>query len=121
MISTDALQVSFLSSLTIANEGTSLTIVNEGTSLTIFNEMSSLTIFIKTIVNETTIVLKTNFCKNYRFVFDFSSWFNNETIGFRHEKVNIPKVFRLDIIHKKKTYFLNFRKSKMLSEKSAKF
>ena len=32
MISTDALQVDFLSSLTIINEGLSLTIVNETTS-----------------------------------------------------------------------------------------
>ena len=44
MISTDALQVGFLSSLTIVNEGSLLTIVNEGSSLTIVNEM---TIFIK--------------------------------------------------------------------------
>ena len=42
MISTDALQVGFLSLLTIVNEESSLTIVNEGSSLTIVNEGLSL-------------------------------------------------------------------------------
>jgi len=58
MISTDALQVGFLSSLMIINEGSSLTIVNEGLSLTIVNEGSSLTI-----VNETTNFIKQSFLK----------------------------------------------------------
>ena len=44
MISTYSLQVRFLSSLTIVNEGSSLTIVNEGWSLTIVDEGSSLKI-----------------------------------------------------------------------------
>ena len=48
MISSDALQVGFLSLLTIVNEVSSLTIVNEGSALTILNEGSPLTI-----VNET--------------------------------------------------------------------
>ena len=44
LISTDALEVGFLFSLTIINVGLSLTIINEGSSLTIVNEGSSLTI-----------------------------------------------------------------------------
>ena len=68
MISTDALQVWFLSSLTIinegviVNEGSSLTIVNEGSSLTIANEGLSLMID-----NETTNFIKTSVLKNDRF------------------------------------------------------
>ena len=72
MISTDALQVGFLSSLTIVNELLSLTIVNEGPSLTIVNEGSSLTI-----VNETTNFIKTIVLKNDHFKNDhFSSSFS---------------------------------------------
>ena len=87
MISTDALQVGFLSSLTIINEGLSLTIVNEGSSLTIVNETTN---FIKTTIfkNElikTTIVFKT--------IVSFSIFrrrFHNETIVFlKNENVNI--------------------------------
>ena len=63
MISTDALQVGFLSPPLFVNEGSSLTIVNEGSLLTIVNEGSSLTIvndgLSLTIVNETTNFLKT--------------------------------------------------------------
>ena len=79
MKSTDALQVSFLSSLTIFNERTSLTIVNKESSLTIINkelwlmiinEGLSLTTVNKwsslTIVNKTTIFIKTIVLKNYR-------------------------------------------------------
>ena len=62
MISTDALQVGFLSSLTIVKEGLSSTIVNEGLSLTNVYEGSSLTI-----VNERTSFI------NDSFLFDFSS------------------------------------------------
>ena len=40
MISTDAFQVGFLSSLTIVNEESSLTIVNKGLYSTIVNEYS---------------------------------------------------------------------------------
>ena len=76
MISTDALQVGFLSSLTIVNEGSLLTIVYEGSSLTIIvNETTS---FIKTIVlkndrlknnhfEKTTILKNELFKKNDRF------------------------------------------------------
>ena len=63
MISTDALQVGFLSLLMIVNKGSSLTIVNDSLLLTIVNEGSSLAIVNKgsllTIVNETTIFIKT--------------------------------------------------------------
>ena len=38
MISTDAFQIGFLSSLMILNKGLSLMIVNEGSSLTKINE-----------------------------------------------------------------------------------
>jgi len=103
MKSTHALQDSFLSSLTIVNEGTLLTIVIEGSSLTIANEESSLTIvnepnlrlsltivnewssltivngttiFIKTIVLKTTNFKKRTYEKRSRFVFDFSSSFS---------------------------------------------
>ena len=60
MISTDALQVGFLSSLTIVNERLSLTIVNE------------------------TIVLKTTIFKNEPFkkMIVFRRRFHNETIVF---------------------------------------
>ena len=47
MISTDALQVGFLSSLTIVNEGVVVNNFNEGLSLTIVNETKN---FIKTVV-----------------------------------------------------------------------
>ena len=65
MISTDALQVEFLSSLT---KGSSLTIVNEGSPLTIVNETRN---FIKTIVLKNdrfkNVVLKTTSLKNELF------------------------------------------------------
>ena len=89
MISTDALQVGFLSSLTIVNEGV---VVNEGSSLTIVNEFPSLTI-----VNKTTNFIKTNFLKKRSFLkttVSFSFFrrrFHNETIVFlKIENVNIP-------------------------------
>ena len=76
MISSDDLQVGFLSSLTIVNEGSSLTIVNETTN------------FIKT-----TILKKTNFFKKRSFlktIVSFSIFrrrFHNETIVFlKNEK-----------------------------------
>ena len=62
MISSDDLQVGFLSSLTIVNEGLSLTIDNEGSSLTIVNETTN---FIKT-----NIFFKTSVLKNDRFKSD---------------------------------------------------
>ena len=69
MISTDALQVGFLSLLTIVYEGSSLTIVNKGLSLTIVNKGSSLTIvkegsttnFIKAIVLKNERIEKRSF------------------------------------------------------------
>ena len=88
MISTDALQVGFLSSVTIVNEGLSLTIDKKGSSLTIVNET---TYFIKPIVLKTTIFKKRTFQKNDCFVFGFSRRFHNETIVFlKNENVNIP-------------------------------
>ena len=47
MISTDAIQVDFLSSLTIINEESSLKIINKGSLLMIVSET---TIFIKTTI-----------------------------------------------------------------------
>ena len=78
MISTYALHVGFLSSLTIVNEGVVKTIVNEGSSSTI---VIKTTIFIKTIVLKNdhfkkTTLKKTNVFENDRFVFDFSSSFS---------------------------------------------
>ena len=70
MISTDAFQVSFLSSLTIVNKGSSLKIVNERLSLQIVNETTS---FLKTVVFE-----------NDRFSF-FRRRFHNESIIFFNE------------------------------------
>jgi len=62
MKSTDALQVGFLSLLTIINKGLSLMIVHEGASLTIVNKGLSLTIVNEglwlTIVNKTTSFIK---------------------------------------------------------------
>ena len=85
MVSTDALQVGFLSSLTIVNEGSSLTIVNETTN------------FIKTIVLKTTIFKKTNILKKRSFLKTIISFsilrrrYHNETIVFlKNENVNIP-------------------------------
>ena len=75
MISTDALQVGFLSTLTIVNETTS---------------------FIKTIVLKATIFIKRTFkttivFKNDLLAFDFSSPFYNEIIVFqKKENANIP-------------------------------
>ena len=70
LISTDALEVGFLFSLTIINERLSLTIVNEGSSLTVVSEESSLTIVNEelslTIGNETSFI-KTIVLKNGRF------------------------------------------------------
>ena len=64
MISTDALQVGFLTSFTIVNEGVVVNdIFNEGLSLTIVNDNPSLL----TIVNETTNFKKTIVLKNDRF------------------------------------------------------
>ena len=71
MISTDAFQVGFLSSLTIVNEGLSLTIVNKTTS------------FIKT------IILKNDRFKNDHLKNAFSIFcrrFHNETIVFQKKK-----------------------------------
>jgi len=51
MISTDALQVGFLSSLTIVNKGSSLTIVNETTSF--IKTIVSFLIFCRLFYNET--------------------------------------------------------------------
>ena len=73
MISADALQVGFLSSLMIVNKGSTLTIVNKVSSLTIVNET---TIFIKMIVSFSL----------------FRRRFHNETIVFlKNENVNIPR------------------------------
>ena len=79
MISTDALQVGFLSLLTIVNEGLSLTIVNEESSLKIVIEGSSLT-------------KRWFFLKNYRFKNDHFLKKNfKKTIVFQeNENVNIP-------------------------------
>ena len=71
MISTDALQVGFVSSLTIVKKGSSFTIVSVGLSLTIGNEGPSLMIVNEgpslTIVNEMTNFIKTIVLKNDRF------------------------------------------------------
>ena len=70
MISTDALQVGFLSLLTIVNEGLSLTIVNEESSLKIVIEGSSLTkrwIFLKNYRFKNDHFLKKNFKKTIVF------------------------------------------------------
>ena len=78
MISADALQVGFLSSLTIVNEGSSLRIVNEGLSLmivneglslTIVNKGSSLTMVMKVVNNDRlkTTIFKNELLKNNRF------------------------------------------------------
>ena len=65
MISTDALQVGFLSSLKTIDEGLTLTIIDKN-------------------------YLKTMVLKNERFVFDFRRRFHNETIVFqKNENVNI--------------------------------
>ena len=81
MISTDALHVGFLSSLTIVNKGLSLMIVNEGSSLTTIKETTN---FIKT------IILKNNSFQK-RSLSIFCRRFHNETIIFlKNENVNIP-------------------------------
>ena len=93
MISTGALQIGFLSSLAIINEGSSLTIVKEGSSLTIVNETTS---FIKTIVFKIDHFKKTNFKKKivFKTIVSFSIFrhrFHNETVVFqKNENVNIP-------------------------------
>jgi len=93
MISTGALQIGFLSSLAIINEGSSLTIVKEGSSLTIVNETTS---FIKTIVFKIDHFKKTNFKKKivFKTIVSFSIFrhrFHNETFVFqKNENVNIP-------------------------------
>ena len=94
MISTDVLQVGFLSSLTkgsslpIVNEELSLMIVNEGSSLTIVNETTN---FIKTIVLKRTIFKKRTFKKTIVSFSIFRRRFPNEIIVFqKNENVNIP-------------------------------
>jgi len=84
MISTDALQVGFHSSLTIVNEGSSLTIVNETTSL--YKQS-----FWKTIVLKTTIFKKQTLKKrSFRFRFFVVVFITKRSFFKIKESVNIP-------------------------------
>ena len=81
MISTDALQVGFLSSLTIVNEGV---VVNEGSSLTIVNKTIKKRSLWKTFILKNVIFKK----RSFRFRF-FRRRFHNGTIVFLKNE-NVP-------------------------------
>ena len=98
MKSTYALQVGFLSSLTIVNEGSSLMIINETTNFKIEKQGLWKTSILKNNCFKNDHFWKTNFLKQWSFlktIVSFSIFcrrFHNEAIVFlKNKNVNIPK------------------------------